>query len=77
MEIVSTREFRTNQSAVLKKVLDGVSVVLTSRLGAFKITPITEDDSLTTRISEGLKEVQLIETGKLPAKSARSFLNEL
>lgn len=77
MLVVSARDFRASQSAVLAKALEGESVLLTSRIGTFKITPVTEEDALTSRICEGLREVQLIESGKLPAKSARSFLDEL
>lgn len=77
MEIVSARNFRTNQTAILTKALEGESVLLTSRLGIFKITPVTEHDSLTTRICEGLREIKAIESGKIQAKSARAFLDEL
>ncbi len=51
--------------------------MLTSRIGTFKIVPVTENDMLTSRICEGLREVQRIESGKQASKSARSFLNEL
>ncbi|MDE7473216.1 MAG: prevent-host-death protein [Muribaculaceae bacterium] len=77
MEIVSARTFRANQTNILAKALRGESVLLSSRLGMFKITPVTENDTLTTRICEGLKEVKMIESGTLPVKSARSFLDEL
>lgn len=77
MYVVSAREFRTNQGKYLTAAKTGQSVLLTSRYGSFKITPITEEDSLTSRICEGLKEVRKIKDGKLPAKSARDFLNEL
>ncbi len=77
MEIVTAREFRSNQGKFLTAAMKGQSVILTSRYGNFKITPITEDDSITTRICEGLKEIKLIESGKLPSKSARSFIDEL
>lgn len=77
MEIVSARDFRGNQTAILTKALRGESVLLTSRVGTFKIIPVDENDTLTTRICEGLKEVQLMESGKIPTKSARAFLDEL
>lgn len=77
MEIVSAREFRANQTAVLNKALKGESVLLTSRVGTFKITPVSKEDNLTQRIVEGLKEVRAIMDGKIKAKSAREFLNEL
>lgn len=77
MQIVSTREFRANQGRFLSAAKRGQSVILTSRYGNFKITPVTEEDNLTPHIVEALREVKLIETGQLPAKSAKSFLNEL
>lgn len=77
MQIVRARDFRANQTSILTKALRGESVLISSRVGVFKIVPVTEDDTLTTRICEGLKEVQMIESGKLPGKSARDFLDEL
>ena len=77
MEIISAREFRSNQTAVLTKAKKGESVLLSSRIGMFKIMPVTEEDTLTTRICEGLREVKMIREGKLKAKSAKDFLNEL
>ena len=77
MEIVSARDFRANQSAILSKALKGESILLTSRLGTFKITPVTEDDTLTTRICKGLEQVKKIQEGKLPRKSVQDFINEL
>ena len=64
MHVISLREFRE-------------SVLLTSRLGAFKLTPVTEEEKIVGRIRSGLNEVKLIEAGKLPVKSAQSFLDEL
>jgi antitoxin (DNA-binding transcriptional repressor) of toxin-antitoxin stability system len=77
MQIVSAREFRSNQGKFLTAAKNGQSVLLTSRYGNFKLVPITEEDSLTTRICEGLREVKQIEEGELPVKSAKSFLDEL
>ncbi len=77
MEIVSARDFRANQSVILKKALKGESVLLTSRLGTFKIVPVTEEDSLTTRICRGLEQVKMIQEGKLPHRTIQDMLNEL
>lgn len=55
----------------------GQSVMLTSRYGNFKITPITEEDTLTARICDGLKEVKMMEEGKLPRLTIQDLLNEL
>ena len=77
MEIITAREFRANQSNILKKAKAGESVLLSSRIGMFKITPVTEADTLTEKIVRGLQQIKLIEEGKLKAKTARDFLNEL
>ncbi len=77
MKKFSVREFRSNQGRYLTAAMSGQSVVLTSRYGNFKITPITEDDTLTERICEGLKEVKMIEDGELPCQTLNDLLNEL
>lgn len=51
--------------------------MLTSRYGNFKITPITEEDTLTERICRGLKQVKKMESGEMPRKTIEEFLNEL
>lgn len=77
MEIISARDFRVNQTAVLNKALKGESVLLTSRVGTFRIVPVTEEDTLTRRVSQGLREVKLIREGKLKGISVEELLNEL
>lgn len=77
MEIISARHFRANQTAVLNKAKRGESVLLSSRVGMLKIVPVSDEDSLTSRICEGLREVKMMEEGKIPVRSARTFLNEL
>lgn len=77
MQIVSTREFRANQGKFLNAAKRGESVLLTSRYGNFKISPVTEEDNLTERICRGLEEVKLMESGKMPSKSAWELLDEL
>ena len=77
MQIVSTREFRANQGKFLNAAKRGESVLLTSRYGNFKISPVTEEDNLTERICRGLEEVKFMESGKIPSKSAWELLDEL
>lgn len=51
MVIISSREFRANQSKYLKMVSNGEDVILKSRgNGNFKIVPLTTDDTLLTRM---------------------------
>lgn len=77
MEIVSARTFRANQTSVLSKSLKGESVILSSRLGMFKITPVTKEDTLTSRICKGLEDVKLIREGKAKGYTVKELLNEL
>ena len=77
MEIISARDFRANQTAILTKAKRGDSIILSSRVGMFKIMPVSEEDSLTTRICNGLKDVKKIMDGELPRRSVEDMLNEL
>lgn len=77
MQVVSAREFRANQGKYLIKANAGQSLLLTSRYGSFKIVPISEEDSLTTRICKGLQQVKLIEEGELPSRTIEDLLDEL
>ncbi len=77
MQVVSAREFRSNQSKILKEARKGQSIILTSRVGAFRIVPISEEDSLTERISRGIEQVKLIREGKMKGYSVDELLNEL
>ena len=50
MLVISTREFKDNQTHFLNKAINGESLVLKSRKnGSFKIVPITEDDTLMSK----------------------------
>lgn len=77
MQIISTREFRTNQGKFLTAAKNGQSIVLKSRYGNFKITPVSDEDSLVSRISQGLHEAKLIEKGELKGYSLNDLLTEL
>lgn len=77
MQVVSAREFRTNQTRVLKAARDGQSVMLTSRVGNFKITPISEEDTITEKICRGLDQVKLIKEGKMKGYTIDEVLDAL
>ena len=77
MQVVSAREFRANQGKFLNAAKRGQSVLLTSRYGNFKITPISEEDILTERICRGLEQVKDIMDGKVKGHSVEDLLNEL
>ena len=77
MEIISARHFRDNQTALLNKALSGESVLITSRVGTFKIVPVDSDDRLTSRVCQGLNEVKLMRKGQLKGYSISELINEL
>ncbi len=77
MEVITAREFRTQQTRVLGRVLKGEDILISSRLGFFKLTPISKEDTLTSRICRGLQEVKLIKKGKLKGYTVDEILNEL
>ena len=92
MQVIPLSKFRTNQTATLLRAIQGESVFLTSRIGDFKLVPVSVEEKIATRIrelsefpqyalqgfrSEGLNEVKRIEAGEQPAKSANAFLDEL
>lgn len=49
MIVVSAREFRENQTKVLSAAMSGQSIILTSRLGNFKISPINDNDTIVEK----------------------------
>ena len=69
MTIVSTREFRANQTKYLGMVDRGEHVILRSRRGSYKLTPVALEDEpkrdLTAEICQGMKDwKEYLETGK-------------
>lgn len=77
MQVVSLSKFRTNQTATLLRAIQGESVFLTSRLGDFKLVPVSAEEKIATRIKEGLNDVKRIESGEISGKNANAFLDEL
>ena len=65
MLVISSRDFRSNQSKYLGMAANGQGVVLKTRsLGSFKIVPLMEDDTLITKeelykkIDKGIREIK-------------------
>lgn len=59
MTIVSTREFRANQTKYLCMADLGEHVILRSRQGKYRLTPIQKKEpkrDLTTRVCQALKD---------------------
>ena len=85
MVIINSREFRANQGKYLGMAANGEGVILRSRsLGSFKITPLTEDDTLMTReelyrkIDKGIQDIQAGKGYKVKSREElESFLDTL
>ena len=80
---VSTRDFRTNQTKYLNLAKSGVDIVLRSRTGKFKISPIADNDqpvkksTFKTELRHALQEIVDARKGKVQLQSAEDLLNEL
>lgn len=84
MEVVSTREFRSNQKKYFGLANKGEDIILKSRdWGSFRLVPISQNDivtnkpDLTERICQALQEVKLMREGKIKELSMEELLNEL
>ena len=71
MTIVSTTEFRANQTKYLGLADRGEQVILRSRRGSYSLTPATVEDveeakrDITAEICQGLKDwKEYLDTGK-------------
>ncbi len=75
MEIVSAREFRSNQGRFLTAARAGRSVMLTSRYGNFKIIPVSDKDEIVERgIREAYSEVKAHMEGKTDLPLAKDVV---
>ena len=84
MVIVSTRDFRTNQTKYLNLAKAGEHVVLKSRAGNFRIYPENSNEGaiqaprdLMAELKNALSEVKEAIAGKRVLQSAESLLDEL
>ena len=74
MEVVTAREFRSNQGKFLIAAREGQSVLLTSRYGNFKITPVTSEDMIVERdLREAVKQVKDHMEGRIELPNARDI----
>ncbi|MDE6127192.1 MAG: prevent-host-death family protein [Muribaculaceae bacterium] len=75
MEVVSAREFRSNQGKFLTAARSGQSVLLTSRYGNFKIIPVSETDDIIERdIRASFAEVKAHLAGKTDLPLAKDVV---
>ena len=83
MVVVSTRDFRTNQTKYLNLAKSGEHVVLKSRVGSFRIFPEDSKDTIDAprdfmkELKNALTEVKEVIAGKRVLQSADSLLDEL
>ena len=74
MQVVSARDFRANQTKILTAARKGQTVMLTSRVGNFKIVPITDDDTIIERVLRAsMEEVKAHIEGKVSLPNARDI----
>ena len=82
MTIVSTRDFRANQTKFLDMALRGELVVLKSRRGSVRLIPVEEEEprrDVTAEICQGMKDwKEYLETGKSDKfRPASELIDEL
>lgn len=84
MIVISTRDFRANQTKFLDMVNNGEDIVLKSReKGSFKLVPISEEDAIFGKrdimeeLKGALQQVKDHLEGKIVLKSADSLLDEI
>jgi antitoxin (DNA-binding transcriptional repressor) of toxin-antitoxin stability system len=74
MQVVSAKDFRANQTKILTAAKNGQTIMLTSRIGNFKIVPITSEDQIVERdIIASLEEVKAHVDGKIDLPNARDL----
>ena len=75
MEVVTAREFRSNQGKFLIAAREGQSVLLTSRYGNFKITPVTSEDIIIERdLREAVNQVKEHLEGRIELPNAEDIV---
>ena len=83
MTIVSTKDFRSNQTKYLDMASRGERVILKSRKGSFRLTPVADKKApkrdITAEICNGLKAWKEHLDGKETPeiRPAEELLNEL
>ena len=83
MVVVSTRDFRTNQTKYLNMAKSGEHVVLKSRAGNFRISPQDGEHTIDAprhvmkELKNALTEVKEVIAGKRILQSADRLFDEL
>lgn len=84
MTVISTRDFRANQTKFLDMVKNGEDVILKSRShGSFRLTPVVPEDTvvkkrdLTEELVAALRQVRDHMDGKIELKTLDEVIDEL
>ena len=83
MVVVTGRDFRANTARYVGVALRGEDVVVKSRVGSFRVVPITEDDiivnkrDLSTELRGALLEARESMEGKRKLNTLDNLINEL
>ncbi len=84
MIVISTRDFRANQTKFLDMVNKGEDIILKSReKGSFKLVPVREEDTISmnrdimAELKGALQQVKEHLDGKRKLKSLDALINEL
>ena len=82
MIVISTRDFRANQTKFLNMARNGEDIILKSRnAGSFKLTPVEMEDAvvskrdLTEELRLALQQVKDHMEGKIKLKTADSLID--
>lgn len=82
MTVISVRDFRSRQTHYLQLARSGEHVILRSRQGLFRLTPMSDEESernVTAEICQGMKdwrdELDSINTGRF--RPAEELIDEL
>ena len=74
MQVISAREFRANQTRILKEARDGQTIMLTSKVGNFKIVPITNEDCI---VEQEIRAAHAEVTAHLEGKTTLPLAREV
>ena len=82
MVIVSTRDFRTNQSHYLEMAHRGAIVILSSRTGSYRLVPVKDDDieekrDLTNELRNAIIEIKEVLAGRKSLQTLDNLIDEL
>lgn len=73
MQVVTAREFRNSQGKFLNAAKRGNPLMLRSKFGDFRITPINANDSFERDIKSACKEIKAYMAGDIELPLAKDL----